>query len=474
MASLWSTLSSGVQTVIGLLGFLLLSRYLGPGEYGILGMAATVVGVVGILADAGVASAIVRAEANTPTTQASAFWLTTGGALVLFLIGLISAPILASFFGQPAVLAPAVALGFQFLTAAPSRVALGLLGRELRYGTIAICTLTSSTAALALSLWAAVGGAGHWALVIQLVSAPAILSAMTVAFQPYSIAPRHVTRKAIRNLATFGSKVSLAHILVTLARVSETVIGGRLFGPDAPGLMAMASRLGFAPIQRVSWSIGGVFLPAAMKLRPEHRSHALAKALRLTTVLVGPVCALVFVGAPDIVSLLPAKWSQLTPVLRWTAIGALIEPVGTFAWSMILARNNVRALPLAALALIPFAWTSAFAGATLAGVPGIAAGWALGNWVWSLGLLFLAVPGGKEALRVLRMLLSPLLAVLPVGLAALVVLTIARPAGPWSSLGLEMISGLIAYAALLSTVFRSDLLRAIALFKDGGSGLVEP
>ena len=72
-SSVWSLIGQIFQVVLGMGSFALLSRWLTPFDYGLLGMAATVSSVVGVIGDAGVSSTVIRVANLDATAESTAF-----------------------------------------------------------------------------------------------------------------------------------------------------------------------------------------------------------------------------------------------------------------------------------------------------------------------------------------------------------------------------------------------------------------
>ena len=296
-STIWSIVSQMAQASMGLVGFLVLARYLTPADYGLVGMASTVTAALGAIGDAGIVSGLIRAKDAGPTNQASAFWLSVGAAVALSAFAVLAAPVLGVYYRESGVTALAVALGLGFLLAVPGRVSTALLSRELRFGALAVSSIASNVLGLGAAWGAAAHGAGPWALAVQTLTTFAAQSALLLLQRRYVISPRRVSHDASRSLGAFSWRISVFSFLVFFARSGDVVIGGKWLGPTAPGLLAMTAKLAQFPVQRLSAAIAGVFLPAVARLDGEAQTRAYGRVLRLVLLVVAPFCAWVFAAA---------------------------------------------------------------------------------------------------------------------------------------------------------------------------------
>jgi O-antigen/teichoic acid export membrane protein len=103
-SSAWSMFGQIVQVGLGVASFALLSRWLAPSDYGLMGMAATASAFVGVVGDVGVSSLVIRLPTLDAEAESTAFWLSIMGGIVLAIVTAIAAPLIAHFYRNPALL----------------------------------------------------------------------------------------------------------------------------------------------------------------------------------------------------------------------------------------------------------------------------------------------------------------------------------------------------------------------------------
>jgi len=97
-SSVWSVVGQVFQVLLGLASFALLTRWLTPADFGVLGMAGTVSGFLGMIGDSGMTSAVMGLPKIDAGEEATAFWLSMIGGAILTVIAAAAAPILAWFY----------------------------------------------------------------------------------------------------------------------------------------------------------------------------------------------------------------------------------------------------------------------------------------------------------------------------------------------------------------------------------------
>lgn len=375
-SSIWSVASQIVQVVLGVAAFALLSHWLTPHEYGLFGMAATATAFVGVVGDVGVTSAVVRLTEVDASAEATAFWLAVGGASILTLITAIAAPIIAWFYRTPAITPLALGLATNFLLAAPGRVPNAMLARELRFRASTIISLVASVGSVGAAVALAAHGYGTWALVAQMLLSMALQSLFSIAVVRPHIRPQLVARLKAREMAGISSRLSGFSFATMMGRALDNILAGRLLGSAAVGLMTMGNRLIYVPLERLCGAIYTVFLPASVQLSDvEKRAAAFQSTLRLLFLVVGPMAFGAVAIAPEVVALLPAKWSALGSVLRIYALTALCLPVNYLSLSVLVAHGRATVLLRMAVALIPVCWAGALLGALSGSVIAMVIAW---------------------------------------------------------------------------------------------------
>lgn len=473
-SSLWSLAGQLAQTLIGLAAFVVLSRSLGPRDYGLLGMAATVQGFVGVVGDSGMVAAVLRSRVVDERVEATAFWIALAGATLLAALCGAAAPLLGWFYREPGVPPLSLALAGTFLLAAPARVATAKLQRTLDFRRTTAVNVTANAGAL-IAAWAiARSGGGAWALVAQTALTFALQSLLTVLAAPFAVHPRLFSRETARELAGFSSQMSGFSLAAVGARAADPLLAGRFLGTESVGILSMGIKLLVLPIQRICVAVSSVFLPTILRLEEARHAEAFLRAVRLTSVVTIPLTLGVYAIAPEIVALLPARWSVLSWPLRIYALGSLAEPLGWYALTSATARGKSAALLRSGLTLIPVGWCAALFGALSGSVLWLIAAWNVANLVGAALLLHTIWRDlGLRAKLLWRALLVPHV----IGIAMVIAVRLALHGtglagqGPGALVGAAV--GVALYVSLLLLFERAEALRFVSLV-GRASGVIRP
>lgn len=463
-SSVWSILGQVAQFALGIASVALLTRWVSPADYGLVGMASVLTGFLGVVGDSGIGAALVRRRTVDSETEANAFWVALVGAGVLAGVCLLGSPLLGKMFGDRRVMLLAIGLALTFPIAAPGRVPMALLQKDLRFGTASVITLASSAAGVGVACGCGAMGLGPWTLVAQILSTFGFQSIASCVARPYSIRPSLVSRGAARDLASFGSNVGGFSLAMTAARLLDNVLGGRWIGPTGLGWFGMAMRVFVVPLGRLCSAISSVLLPTLAAVEGSTaQARAFTGLVRLSALVTIPVSVGVAVSAPELEALLPSRWSGVADPLRVFAIGSVADAVTWYSIAFLLARGRARALLVLGTVLIPISWLAVGVGSASGHAQSLAAGWVTWHVAHAAGLLYLVsreIPLGRDFwLALLRPLGAA--AVMGACVRAVVHVTGTQRSGAGAAVGIA--TGILVYGAEVLVAMRSDAARLLAL-----------
>ena len=229
---------------------LLVARMLLPADYGLVGMATVYFGLVTMLSDFGLATAIVtlRQLKDEQISQINSLSVLLGVAC--FLISLLAAGPLAGFYRNPQVKGVVCVMSLSFLISGFKAIPSALLQRQLRFKTIAwvdgskVILQSLSTVVFALS------GLGYWSLVYGGLVGISSSTMLFVWLHPKSFAWPHLD--ALRETLVFSKHILVGRISWFVSGNSDFVVAGRVLGEAALGAYNLAWQLASVPIDKIS------------------------------------------------------------------------------------------------------------------------------------------------------------------------------------------------------------------------------
>lgn len=319
-----------------------LARILTPEQFGLVAMAMTLVGFLAMFNDLGISAALVRAENPTPAFWSSAFWLNLGFGVSMTVAAYLSAPLVASFFGEPQVTELVQVMSCVLLLHCTFLVPMAWLQRNYKFQTIAVIDLLSIFVSSATAIYLALTGYGVWALAWQQITLYAVKAAAGMMLHK---APIRVTFEwaTIKAVLPFSLGLTGTAFVAFLNRNTDNVLIGRFIGADALGFYSRAYLMMQMPLKTLSSGLNFALYPAFAAVQADNKelSRAYVKTVSILSVVVFPMMTgLSIVVVPFVDLLFGSQWDPVAPVLRILAFVGLIQAVASIANEVWKARGR--------------------------------------------------------------------------------------------------------------------------------------
>lgn len=340
--TVWSTLATIGKQLLTFASLATVARMLGPGAYGVMGMAALVIVFINNFRDLGTAVAIIQKPAVSARLLSSLFWVNVAIGSAMCLLVAATAPIAAVFFHTPELSPVLRVLSFSFFIASCGVVHSALLNRQMAFRTIAAIDLTTAVITYLVALIFALKGFGVWSLVFANVANSAASTAgywMAERFRPgFSF-----DKAEIASIAKFSSNLSAFGLVNYAYRNADNLVVGKMLGSAPLGFYSMAYNMMLTPLQNISAVIAQVLFPAFSRIQDddERFRHAYVRGCMLIGLITFPVMAgLSVIADPVIRALLGQKWLGAIPIFQILAPIGLVQSIQTTTGIIFQAKGR--------------------------------------------------------------------------------------------------------------------------------------
>lgn len=326
------TVLMGAQLVrvVGQMGTLVvLARLLPPEAFGLLAMVAAIGAILDLVKEFGLSAATIQRQDITHAQVSALFWINAGVGAVLGLGLFLAAPMLASFYGQPALTGVAHWLAIAFVASGLTVQHWALLRRQMRFTAIAGMETAADLLGFAAAIGLAVWGAGYWALVVQRIVSPVFLLGASWLICRWRPAPPARTAD-LRGLLGFGASVTGSGLAVAFSRSIDQILIGWLWGPAILGVYERTTRLLLMPVNTINAPVYAAAMPALSRLTddPARYRAMFAQVMQKLALLTMPAFALAAMTADWVVHiLLGSTWIQAIPLVALFSVSATYLPV---------------------------------------------------------------------------------------------------------------------------------------------------
>jgi O-antigen/teichoic acid export membrane protein len=369
------TISSGAVTMsaqggkflLNLVSTMILARLLTPRDFGLVAMVTTVTAFLRVFKDAGLSIATVQRERITHAQVSNLFWINVAVSALSSLIVAASAPVIARFYHNPRLITITLLLSTTFLISGSTVQHQALLKRQMRFKALALIEVGSMAVGVLIGVLMALRGYRYWSLVGSSLSME--VTALLLTWSASRWRPQLPSRRSeVGPLVSFGAHRTAGDFIVSLARGSDNLLIGRVYGSESVGLYSRASALLIRPLEQFLSPINAVFMPALCRLQSQPERYR-STFLRLyeAIALIGFFFTGLFLALarPVTLVLLGPKWEQAAVIFGGFTIAALCVPLANVsAWlftsqgrgrDMFVAQSiNACAIVLSFIVGLPF------------------------------------------------------------------------------------------------------------------------
>ncbi|MCU1379996.1 MAG: hypothetical protein JWN29_2979 [Acidimicrobiales bacterium] len=332
---LWQGLAMVLGRVLVFGATVLLARILVPEEFGLVALALVFIGYFEVIADLGVAEAVVFLPPSKRTNDAAAaFALAFSGGLCA--LAMVFAPQVASFFGQPEVAPLFRVLSLTLVLGALAEVPDALLRKNLDFRRRVAVTLTRSIGRGVVSVVLAATGSGAWAIALGNVIGDigyVIVAWLVVTHRP-SWSSRTMRWRELRPLVTYGSSAAAGVVLSKLIFDIDYLIVGRRLGAEALGFYMLAFRVPEMAIITVFFVFSSVSFPVLTRVNgdPARMKRGYLTSVRLQATYGVVIGVGIAVAAPALVGgVFGDRWHASIVPLQALALYAAFRSLGVGA-----------------------------------------------------------------------------------------------------------------------------------------------
>jgi lipopolysaccharide exporter len=340
----WVSLSSLISNGLQLLQLALLARMLPPQDFGVIALATVVVGFAQTYTDMGMGNAVIHRQDATHRQLSSLYWLNVLVGAAIFCVVQILAPLLAALWQAPeltgvmrwcAVIFLVEPLGQQFRLR---------LEKELLFGVLAAIEIAASIVAISVALYAALHGAGVFALAWGPLAGAAIKAACLIALG-WSRSPPSLCLQIgeLKGFLRFGFYQMAERSINFIGFNLDKLLLGSLLGMQALGYYTVAYQLMSRPYQIFNPILTRVAFPVFARMQDDDARlrRGFLRMIGVVALIMFPVYALMIALAEPLLGvMLGGTWQPAVGIFRILALLGFFYSVGNPLGSLLLAKGR--------------------------------------------------------------------------------------------------------------------------------------
>jgi len=340
----WTSMTTYLAQILTWAATLFVVHYLGPNDYGLVGLAALYLGLVQMGSDLGVGAAVItfRDLSSSEIAQFNTLALVAGVLCVL--LSFAAAAALGQFFREPRLPAIVAVMSLTFLIASFRVVPLAMMQRDLAFRRLAFIDAAVAIIGSLASMSMAVSGFGYWTLAIAPLVNSLAQTVLVVAHRPHRFERPRLD--SIRKPLVFSSHTLATRFTWYGYSNADFFVIGRFLGKTALGAYTLGWTLSGVAVEKVTAMIGRVtpaFFSSVQSDAAELRRYLLLVTEGLS-VITFPMCIGIALVAEDLVHVaLGPAWETAVLPLRWLAIFSAFRSVQPLFPQVMSAVGEARA-----------------------------------------------------------------------------------------------------------------------------------
>ncbi len=249
-----------------LISTIILSRFLGPKEYGFVALINVFSGFILIFSNTGLSHAVIRSDYGLKFQKIIYNLSVWVGVLLCLSLCILAYPI-TLIYGNKELFWPTIVISFQFFTNAFNIVPKALLEKKLDFNYIGKMNFLTSLITVALMIILAVLDFSYWALILPMVIQPIIRHIFLEKRTRFGI---HIyglklTRLGFIKVKTLFQSISFSNVVSYFARNADNFAVGKFYGEVSLGLYDRSYKFLYMARRLINTILGPVMFPSLIK-----------------------------------------------------------------------------------------------------------------------------------------------------------------------------------------------------------------
>ena len=328
----WTFTDTFLVKGLSFLAMLFLARWLGPKEFGLIGMIAVFIGIGTSLIDSGLSSSIIRTKNANDSDFSTVFYMNIGMSILVYMLLFFIAPYIADFYQQDILINVIRVYCLSFIISAFSAIQLAILNKTMQFKRLMILNIPSTIIGVIVGLSMGYYNYGVWSIVAMYLTTQLFLSLLlwiTSSWKP----SLSFSRERLKYHYAFGYKLMLSGLLDQIFTNSYNILIGKYFPVQMLGYFERAKRFNDYPALTITGIIGKVSYPMLAALQDDtHKITVIyKKMLQLTFFVTAPLMlGAAAVAKPLFQIVLGVEWMPAVPFFQILSIASMLYPIHAF------------------------------------------------------------------------------------------------------------------------------------------------
>lgn len=309
----------------------ILARLLDPEHYGVLSLMIIFTTLATVFIQNGFNTALIQDKDVTEDDYSSVFWVTLLAAIAIYFLLFFSAPLIATAYKMPEIVAPFRVLALVLFPGAINSIQIAKVSREIDFKKIFYSNIGAIVVSGVVGIIMAYKGFGLWSLVAQYIlniAIAALIMLFCVKWKPKLVC----NLKRVKVLFAYGWKLLVSGLIDALYQDIRSLIIGLKYNSSTLGFYNRGKHFPQFLTNAINGAVQSVLLPTMAKEQDDKAKVKvmMRQSITLCSYIMFPIMAgLAGVATPLVKILLTDKWLPCVPYLQIYCFTFAFYPVHT-------------------------------------------------------------------------------------------------------------------------------------------------
>ncbi len=323
-----------------------LSRLISPDDFGVAGIATVIIAFFNLFTDMGISAAVVQRKDLTDDDLSGIFSFTIWMGIVLAALFFAASWPIAAWYERPILRTLCQLLSVNLLFASITIVPGALFYRNKQFKFIALRSFTIQVSTGAISVVAALLGAGLYALLITPILSSILMFGISI--RRYPQRARFTTGWApLSKIFSYSAYQFLFNVINYFSRNLDKLLIGKYMNMAALGYYDKSYRLMMLPLQNITQVITPVMHPILSDFQNDlsRLASSYERIVRLLAFVGIPLSVLLFFTAEEATLIVFGdQWTPSIPVFRILTLSVGVQIILSSSGSIFQAAGDTRSL----------------------------------------------------------------------------------------------------------------------------------
>jgi O-antigen/teichoic acid export membrane protein len=328
----WVFVETFVVKFLYFVALIFLARWLGPKEFGLIGMIAVFIELGKVLSDSGMTSSLIRTKELTEEDKSTVFIINLFMSLFVYSIVYFIAPLVSVFFEQPILVELIRIYGLIFIFVGLSAIHLAILTKEMSFAKITKISIPGIIIGVSVGLYLGYNDYGVWSIVWMYLTSELIKTILLWVFSNWK--PKLIFSKVkFKYHYTFGWKLMLSSIISIVFKNIYNLLIGKYYSASTLGYFERSKQLSEYPSITFTSIISRVAYPLLANIKDEkiRLENTYKKLIRTSFFIIAPVMlCTASLAQPLFLLLLGEKWLPAVAIFQILCLAKMLYPIHAF------------------------------------------------------------------------------------------------------------------------------------------------